>query len=243
MTPAHPSARTAGLQASHRKMNTMSDRDPAFMWETEALRASPQRVAEEEIDDSGQPVPQGRWATLREANRSTGIPVETLRKWARRGTIPTFLQATELGTNIRLVDLDGVQERAAELGRTLLPKPESMESVAPASEPSSPGSDSPPGTMIVPVDAWNKMLNQLGNLHEAGQQLAAARERAAKAETEATFLRERLAEMRVELVTARSTHQTEVDESYPDAPATEPAAAPPPEKVWQYLLRRVRDRG
>lgn len=52
-------------------------------------------------------------------------------------------------------------------------------------------------TMIVPLDAWNKMLNQLGNLHEAGQQLADARERAAKAETEATFLRERLAELRV----------------------------------------------
>jgi hypothetical protein len=51
-------------------------------------------------------------------------------------------------------------------------------------------------TMIVPLDAWNKMLNQLGNLHEAGQQLAEARERAAKAETEALFLRERLAEMR-----------------------------------------------
>jgi hypothetical protein len=50
--------------------------------------------------------------------------------------------------------------------------------------------------MIVPVDAWNKMLTQLGNLHEAGQQLAEARERAAKAETEAAFLRERLAEMR-----------------------------------------------
>jgi len=53
-----------------------------------------------------------------------------------------------------------------------------------------------PDTMIVPVDAWNKMLNQLGNLHEAGQQLAEARERAGKAETEAKFLRERLAEMR-----------------------------------------------
>ncbi|NIS36487.1 MAG: hypothetical protein GWO04_44050, partial [Actinobacteria bacterium] len=54
----------------------------------------------------------------------------------------------------------------------------------------------PPGTMIVPIAAWDKMLMQLGNLHEAGQQLAEARERAAKAETEATFLRERLAEMR-----------------------------------------------
>jgi hypothetical protein len=50
--------------------------------------------------------------------------------------------------------------------------------------------------MIVPIAAWDKMLLQLGNLHEAGQQLAEARERAARAETEAVFLRERLAEMR-----------------------------------------------
>jgi hypothetical protein len=63
---------------------------------------------------------------------------------------------------------------------------------SPPSEPPTP----PEGTLIVPLDAWNKMLNQLGNLHEAGQQLAEARERAAKAETEATFLRERLAELR-----------------------------------------------
>jgi hypothetical protein len=54
----------------------------------------------------------------------------------------------------------------------------------------------PEGTLIVPLDAWNKMLNQLGKLHEACQQLAEARERAAKAETEAKFLRERLAELR-----------------------------------------------
>jgi hypothetical protein len=50
--------------------------------------------------------------------------------------------------------------------------------------------------MLVPIDAWDKMLIQLGNLHQAGQQLAEARERAARAETEAAFLRERLAELR-----------------------------------------------
>ena len=65
----------------------------------------------------------------------------------------------------------------------------------------------PPGTMLVPIEAWDKMLHQLGNLHEAGQQLAEARERAARAETEAAFLRERLAEMRA-------------------APSQEPATAP-----------------
>jgi hypothetical protein len=234
---------------SQRMMNFMSDRDPAFLWETEALRAAPQRVVEGEIDSAPEAEPGGRWRTLREANRATGIPVETLRKWARRGTIPTFLRATQLGTNIRLVDLDGVQERAAELGRTIESEPDSSEPAS-APHPSHPlrrAEPTPPGTMIVPVDAWNKMLAQLGNLHEAGQQLATARERAAKAETEATFLRERLAEMRSELVAARTGPQTRATE----LPATEVAteatkessATQPPEKVWQYLLRRVRERG
>ena len=52
--------------------------------------------------------------------------------------------------------------------------------------------------MLVPRDAWDRLMDQLGNLHEAGMNLAEARERAARAETEATFLRERLAEMRGE---------------------------------------------
>jgi len=48
------------------------------------------------------------------------------------------------------------------------------------------------GSLLVPLDAWNTVLNQLGNLHEASQQMAEARERAAKAESEADFLREKL---------------------------------------------------
>ena len=88
--------------------------------------------------------------------------------------------------------------------------------------------DIPEGTMLVPLDAWNKMLNQLGNLHEAGQQLADARERAARAETEVQFLRERLAELR-------------------ERSGTEAAADPsPPEDVmdplWVDLYRRWKRR-
>ncbi|MCJ7725282.1 MAG: hypothetical protein MUP76_02670, partial [Acidimicrobiia bacterium] len=69
---------------------------------------------------------------------------------------------------------------------------------------STPHRDGAPGTaidgttMLVPRDAWDKLLDQLGNLHEAGQMLAEARERAAKAETEVFFLRERLTEIRGE---------------------------------------------
>ena len=49
-------------------------------------------------------------------------------------------------------------------------------------------------SILVPLDAWTRVLEQLGNLHQAGQDLAAARERAARAETEVQFLKEQLAE-------------------------------------------------
>jgi hypothetical protein len=78
--------------------------------------------------------------------------------------------------------------------------------------------------VLVPIDAWQRMMEQLGNLHQAGQQLADARERAAKAETETTFLRERLAELRAENERLRAA----------EAPAT-PASATPedtPRRPW-----------
>lgn len=54
----------------------------------------------------------------------------------------------------------------------------------------------PPGTLPVPLDAWNRVLAQLGNLHEAGEQMASARERAAVAETKVEFLKQQLAARR-----------------------------------------------
>ncbi len=225
----------------------MTDHDPAFLWETEAIRSAAHRVTEAAVDETAPEPQNGDWVTLRQASRSTGIPVETLRKWARRTTVPTYLAPASNGTNVRMVDLTAVIERAAALGRPVQAAPEPLEKVAvesaapsptPAASPQTviPQADPvPPGTMIVPVDAWNKMLNQLGNLHEAGKDLGEARERAAKAETEAKFLRERLAELR------KATPQVEVETQPRPAPPSEQNAEPP-EKVWRYLMRRVRDR-
>jgi uncharacterized protein HemY len=53
--------------------------------------------------------------------------------------------------------------------------------------------------LIVPLEAWQTVLNQLGNLHEANQLMAEARERAAKSEAEAEFLREKLINTREQL--------------------------------------------
>ena len=139
----------------------------------------------------------------------TGVPVSTLRKWAMGGNVATYMEETPVG-QLRMISLQAVYERAEELGRKVSGQPPTAVAAAaskskprhrspsrPAAEP-----DIPPGTTLVPLDAWNKMMLQLGNLHEAGQQLAEASARAAKAETEAVFLKERLAELRAELAKA-----------------------------------------
>lgn len=156
-------------------------------------------------DDGGSlAVASGDWLTVREASEMTGVPTSTIRKWARHDNIPSFLERTS-GGSLRLVSMTGIERWADELGRDIdsaEPDPTQVDLREP--EPGAPDEpqtvpEAPEGSMIVPLDAWNRMLNQLGNLHEAGQQLADARERAAKAETEARFLKERLADLREEL--------------------------------------------
>lgn len=201
-------------------MGLVAQRDPAFLWETEALRTTPHAATPTRHQE---PVPShGDWLTLREANELTGVPVATLRKWARRESVPSYLEETAAG-QLRMVSLQGIYRRAEELGREV----ERGSQVIDLTRGEEVGSVTKPevaeGTMLVPLDAWNKMLNQLGNLHEAGQQLAEARERAAKAETEATFLRERLAEMRAELARARADSEAEQQPARNASPSVSPS--------------------
>jgi hypothetical protein len=91
--------------------------------------------------------------------------------------------------------------------------------------------------MLVPIEAWDKMLHQLGNLHEAGQQLAEARERAARAETEATFLRERLAEMRAAPPSEEPASTAPVQDEIPVAAEPEPAEPVKMPRFSAYLWR------
>jgi hypothetical protein len=134
---------------------------------------------------------------LREASELTGIPIGTLRKWCRRDTVDSYLESDGELT-LRMVEMGSVRKKRDTGRQTPAARqpPEDTRHETRDTRHEAPARATEPDTMIVPVDAWNKMLNQLGNLHEAGQQLAEARERAAKAETEAQFLRERLAELR-----------------------------------------------
>jgi hypothetical protein len=192
------------------------------------------------------------WVTLLEAHTATGIPVNTLRKWARRESVPSYLESDGELT-LRMVDLEAVRERAAALGRTVGPAPaqDTVEASEPepvaGPEPSATAADpetaaAPADTMIVPIDAWNKMLIQLGNLHEAGQQLAEARERAAKAETEVTFLRQRLAEVRTNRMT--TAHVPPFEAASPTSTVSEESAATTEggTRFWRYVYQGWRRR-
>ncbi|NNC75681.1 MAG: hypothetical protein HKN93_09250 [Acidimicrobiia bacterium] len=180
-------------------------RDPAFVWETEALRrrvgrptAPPPAPPHEDLPGAptgptNQPTGSGTgpsWVTVAEAATAINSPEATVMAWADGGRVPA--QDSSQG---RLVLLQAVVDRATEMrqARAAAAMP-SAPPTAPVLQP-----DVPAGSMIVPRDAWDRMLDQLGNLHEAGQQLAEARERAVKAETEAGFLKERLTDLREQL--------------------------------------------
>jgi len=222
---------TKAIQSAHRFGRIAVEEDP--MQPGTATRAPAKPRQDESLTD---------WVTLREAHALTSIPVETIREWARRHKVTSYLD--EQGPrNLRMVSLTAVLARAQALSREVSPvepividdspssgsgseygdvpaqSERSVRGTAPPrprpvfrTTPSQPDDESteagesttegnvaaPEGTTIVPIAAWDKMLIQLGNLHEAGQQLAEARERAARAETEVHFLRERMAEMRAE---------------------------------------------
>lgn len=264
--------------------------DRTTRWETEALRASGKARQSPPRPTKASRRPATNWVTLKEAEAATGVPVNTLRKWVRKSAIPSYLES-DGDLALRMVDLDAVERRARELGREPRSSQQKTQRVSAPTEPSarsSPAWEPSPSdpqvrtepdrpetdvaTMMVPVDAWNKMLSQLGNLHEAGQQLAAARERAAKAETEAAFLRQRLTELRTETEPESDmtpapgdspvrSHDSDEVTKRPDAdwspPDTEPSdpspsnpgsdedgdgAAKPTTTYWRYLTTGWRER-
>lgn len=155
--------------------------DAAFIWDRPTDTGAPRR----------RPVPAsaddavGR-ITLREAEHRFGVRTSTLRAWSRKESIDAVLVSGPHGEQWMVTP----ESVAHHLSR------HSPKTGGAGTRRSGPAED---GTsMLVPRDAWDKLMDQLGNLHESGLHLAEARERAARAETEATFLRERLAEMRSE---------------------------------------------
>ena len=114
-----------------------------------------------------------------------------------------------------------------EFGTKSTAKPGPRHSAGPssASPPAAPAV-APPDSVLVPIDQWNRLLGQLGNIHEAGQQLAEARERMGRAETENDFLKERIRDLRAQL------------ERHADPPAA-PVVTPAPE-LPELTSRRPR---
>lgn len=164
--------------------------------------------------------------TLRAASKQFGVSVSTLQSWCRKGLVGArklegrwFAQPADIERRVHLLS-----------GPSSVPQPPTPQ---PAERPAQPTAGD---SLLVPRDAWDKMVSQLGNLHEAGQQLAEARERAVKAETEVRFLRERLSELRSgEAPTTTSTEDTKPPVDVSDAPAS---VADRAKRLWKSLRNR-----
>lgn len=228
-----------------------SDPPPPVRGTTRERSARPQPHAAAEL-------PAGiNWMTLRQVHEETSIPVSTLRKWAKRGKVRARV-VHENGRDLRLVSFGDVVERARALERAVHPSQtgvdlrggDRIEAVvdlrdvaggdpSPAPAPAGPVAHVSEGSILVPIDAWDRLLGQLGNLHEAGQQLAEARERAAKAETEAAFLKERLRDMRHRAEQAELT--LELHRRDAELP-TEDDRGPVVQIGWRRLLDRLTGR-
>jgi hypothetical protein len=163
--------------------------DPAFTWDQPRPAAPGRRAG---TGRAPAPPPPGR-ISLRQAEHSFGIAVATLRTWARKGSIDAVMVENE-GTRQWMVTPESV---AHHLSRSAPRPARQTAGRKPAARPGT-GPTGDGTAMLVPRDAWDRLIDQLGNLHEAGLMLAEARERAARAETEAGFLRERLVELRTE---------------------------------------------
>lgn len=107
------------------------------------------------------------------------------------------------------------------------PEPVVVERDDPVPDPEPPTPDPEPvDGVLVPVDTWTKVMDQLGNLHQAGQDLAEARERAARAETQVEFLKEQLADEKARR--RKPAAPKPVAQPAPE-PTPTPAPAPTPE--------------
>lgn len=167
--------------------------DAAFIWDDSKPQAPPRRRRSTETES---PADLEDRITLREAEHRFGVRVSTLRAWARRGTINAVRAPGPHGEQW-MVTTESV---AHHLSRR-------SPRAAPTTAPRSTGPTEDGTAMLVPRDAWDRLMDQLGNLHEAGMNLAEARERAARAETEASFLRERLADIRSERDELKQRHE------------------------------------
>jgi hypothetical protein len=164
--------------------------DPAFLWDRKPPTPPRRSLAESggNTDGATRAVEFGGRITLKEAESRFGVPVSRLRSWARSGSINGVMGSGPTGGRMWLVTPESV---AHHVSRSV--------TASPPPTPAARTGPTPDGSaMLVPRDAWDRLMDQLGNLHDAGIQLAEARERAARAETEASFLRERLSELRGE---------------------------------------------
>lgn len=153
--------------------------------------------------------PDERWVTLRDANAETGASVSALRKWYRKGTVRSEERDGPHGLQryVWLADVKTRQRVWAEV-QDQMGQPGPAVELELDSEHRISDVGPPPGMLLVPLEAWQRTLDTVAGgmtaVHQAGQELAAAREDAGVERTKREFLAGQLAEVRAAEADARA---------------------------------------
>jgi hypothetical protein len=133
-----------------------------------------------------------RWVTLNEAADAAGVTIGQFTAWYLRDEIASRLERGPHGER-RLLDLDEVLARARP---GVSPEPPVLRALPDAGGAAS--------GVLVPLEAWQRALEQLAHLHELAREVGDAKAQAAKYETTTEFQRERVRELKDELAQARA---------------------------------------
>ena len=148
--------------------------DPAFTWDQPSTQVRRQQRGGES-HAARRPALPAQGVSLCEAEHRFGVTAATLRTWAKKGMIDAVLTDAGSGrqwmvtSNPSPITCRGYSRPAPASRRRHLLKRKGSTFDWP---------DTPDGTaMLVPRDAWDRLMDQLGNLHDAGLMLAGARTR------------------------------------------------------------------
>lgn len=140
------------------------------------------------------------WVSLREAAQLGSVSISTLRRWYRAGKIESRIERGQSGDQ-RMVRISEVIRHAGPtVSREKEDSTNDPREVAVQRPLRSQATHSESDVLPIEKRVWDRLLHQLGNLHEAGQQLAEARERAVRAEERYAFEveRQKVLEERIE---------------------------------------------
>lgn len=135
------------------------------------------------------------FVTLKEAATQAGVSISALRKWYRSGAIDSKTVQGPNGMQ-RVVDLAAVKDRAERWQEAR------VTDRGPALPP-----PLPDGTMLVPLEAWERTMDAVNSLQAAGERIGRAEEKAEQFRARINERDQRIVDLQAEVAELKESLQ------------------------------------